>query len=76
MYGEYKKETFTKVDKDGGVYTKVRITSDQCVYECENYTPKDYVYDTFNKYNDGICQSSFKRMREAYADYCESRQWD
>ena len=76
MYGDYKKETFTKVDRSGGVYTRTKITSDFGTYECENYTSKESVYSMFGNYNDDMCKSSVKRMTEAYDEYCRSREWN
>jgi hypothetical protein len=76
MCGDYKKETFTKVDRNGGVYTRTKITSDAGTYECENYTTRESVYAMFGNYNDEMCRSSLKKMVEAYKDYTETQEWD
>ena len=76
MSGKWQKETFTKVDRDGGIYTRTKITSDLGTYECENYTSREQVYGMFNACNCGMHESSYKKMYEAYADYRKSREWD
>lgn len=76
MYGDYRKETFTKVDRNGGVYTRTRITSDAGTYECENYTTRESVYAMSSAHNDDMCRSSLKKMTEAYNEYMESQKWD
>ena len=72
--GEYTRETFTKRDRDGGVYTRTRITTEKGIYDYERYSPKEETYTMFDSYDADMCRSSMKKMEEAYQEYCESKE--